>query len=140
MNCSLYLMLNQNESFSWKWKKTQKLHNKWNTVLLWDISSDRSSDLLLMCIYDNVFLEVQSSASVAASCPVLLDNQVFYSASKNRITSHFSHAKFQIQVYLFFKWSFWGQKCSFHFFSQFRSSKAFHLLKIQNTFPTLLML
>lgn len=103
----------------------KNLHNKWKAVLLQDISSDRSLDLLLMCIYDNIFLEVQSCASVAASCPVLLDNQVFYSASKNRITSHFSHAKFQIQVYLDFEWSFWGQKCSYHFF--FHSSEAARL-------------
>lgn len=130
-------MFNKNEALSWKWKN---LHSNWRAILLQDISSDISLDLLLMCIYDNVFLEVQSYASLAASCPVLLDNQVFYSASKNRITSHFSHVKFQIQLYLFFEWSFWGQKCSYRFFSQFRSSKAFHLLMIQNTLPTLLML
>lgn len=99
-------MFSKNEALSWKWKKS--LHNKWIAILLPDISSDRSLDLLLICIYDNIFLEVQSYASLAASCPVLLDNQVFYSASKNRITSHFSHAKFQMQVYLVFEWSFWG--------------------------------
>lgn len=73
------------------------------------IFSLRSLNLLLMCMYDNTFLKGQSYASVAATWPVLFDNQIFYSASKTTIASHYWHAKFQIQVYLDFQWSLWGK-------------------------------
>lgn len=42
-----------------------------------------------MCMYDNTFLKGQSYASVAATWPVLFDNQIFYPASKTTITSHY---------------------------------------------------
>lgn len=123
-------MFNKNEVFFWKWKN---LHNKWKAILPKDIFGVRSLDLLLMCIYDSKFLKIQSYASIAATRPVLCDNQIFYSASKEMITSHYWHAKFQIQVYLFFEWSVWGERCSYHYFLQFRRRMVFHLLVIQNT-------
>lgn len=46
-----------------------------------------------MCVFDNTFLKVQSYASVAATCPVLFGKQIFHSAAKNMITSHYWHAK-----------------------------------------------
>lgn len=125
-----FLMFNENGVFSWKWKN---LHNKWKAILPKDIFGGSSLGLLLTCIYDNTFLKVQSYASVAATCTVLFDNQIFYSASNNMITSHYWHAKFQTQVYLVFEWSLWGEKCSYHYFSQFRRSMVFHLLIVQNT-------
>lgn len=91
-NIIFFKLLPFSHLVSWKWKN---VHDKWKTILPKDILGDSFLDLLLMCIYDNTFLKVQNYASVAATCPVLFGKQIFYSASKNMITSDYWHDKFK---------------------------------------------